>query len=63
MLIFSYTGAQRHKLPTGHPSQQTIGAHSPSVLQAQETIGAPDRASNPVQIEPDVRKYFTGSCC
>ncbi len=27
MLIFSYTGAQRHKLPTGHPSQQTIGAH------------------------------------
>ena len=26
MLIFSYTGAQRHKLPTGHPSQQTIGA-------------------------------------
>ena len=27
MLIFSYTDAQRHKLPTGHPSQQTIGAH------------------------------------
>ena len=26
MLIFSCTGAQRHKLPTGHPSQQTIGA-------------------------------------
>ena len=31
------------------------GTDSPSVLQAREPIGAPDRASNPVQIGPDVR--------
>ena len=36
------------------------GTDPPSVLQARETISNPDRASNPVQIGPDVRNILRG---
>ena len=51
MLICSCTGAQRHKLPTGSPSQQTIGAQ---VLPRCSRHRRPYRCSRScVQPDPD----------